>query len=459
MNFTKLSLAALVAMGIASNASALENVKVDGSVKLWYQTTDNTSFSNEGASAASKNDGLFKQNGATGDLVAKLRATGDLTKAVGFGTTMYTTTTLGLENNLVSSEAITVGATNDAAGITNGDSNLPMWLGEAYFTYKAGKTIAKVGRQELDTPLAFTETWNAAPNTFEAAVVVNQDLPDTTLVAAYVSRGNGNGASTVGKNFNAYGNFAGSYTPGETGAGAYAAGVVTTIIPMTTLQAWYYDVIDSAKAYWLQADIKAPAIAGVNLGLGLQYAGVNAAGDLENYLKSLGVEDRDTDAYAAKLSGSIAGVNLAASYASVSKGTIPVANTSTGFTKTKLYTASILSDGRIAAQPDVKSWKVEASTKVAGFDLGASYASYDVGDNDKGARLTTGNAGAGIANYTLNKQKSPSELDLSIGTKIDDINLTAYYIMQNDYTCNSATATNPEARDRQAVRVVATINF
>lgn len=449
MKFTKLSLAALIAMGIASNASALENVKVDGQVKLWYQTTDLTSLSTEAASATSKNDGIFKQVGATGDLVAKLRATGDLTKKVSFGTTMYMVTTLGLENNLVSSEAITVGSTNDVggAGVTNGDSNLPMWLGEAYMTYKAGNTLVKIGRQELDTPLAFTETWNAAPNTFEAAVVVNKDLPDTTLIAAYVARGNGNGASTVGKNFNAYGNFGSSYAPGETGAGAYAVGMLNKSIPNLTVHPVYYDVVDSATAFWIDAAYNIPNIAKIEA----LYATLSAQGDLENSLKTAGVQDRDTDAYAVKVSGELVGVKLGASYSAVSKGTIPVANTATGFTKTKIYTASILSDGRIAAQPDVKSWKVEAATKVAGFDLGASYGSYDVGDNDRGTRLTGG--------YTLNKEKSPSEIDLSVGTKIDDINVVAYYIMQSDFTCNSATSTNPEARDRQAFRVIASINF
>jgi len=447
MKFTKLSLAALAVMGIASSASAIENVKVDGSVKLWYQTTDMTAYSNEASTAAAKNDGLFKQAGASGDLVAKLRATGDLTKKVGFGTTFYSATTLGLENNLVSGEALTLGSTNDAAGITNGDSNLPMWLGEAYMTYKAGKTIAKIGRQELDTPLAFTETWNAAPNTFEAAVLLNQDLPETTLVGAYVSRGNGAAGTTVGKSFLAYGNTGNTYAPGTatTGAGAYAAGVVTTLIPMTTAQAWYYDVIDVANAFWLQADAKLP----YGLGLGLQYAGVNAAGEVKNVTLA-GLKDKNTDAFAVKLSGSVVGVNLAASYATVSSGVIPVGNTATGFTKTKLYTASILCDGRVAAQPDVDSWKIEASTKLAGFDLGASYGSYDVKENKDGLRA--------FDVYGLDKSKNPSELDLSIGTKIDDINLVAYYIMQNDYA-SKTVGTAVESRDRQAVRVIATINF
>jgi imipenem/basic amino acid-specific outer membrane pore len=44
---------------------------------------------------------------------------------------------------------------------------------------------------ELDTPLAFSETWSIVPNTFEGAVVLNQDLPDTTLVGAWIGKGNG----------------------------------------------------------------------------------------------------------------------------------------------------------------------------------------------------------------------------------------------------------------------------
>ena len=168
--------------------------------------------------------------------------------------------------------------------------------------------------------------------------------------------------------------------------------------------------------------------------------------------------EKDKDAYAIKLYGEYAGVKMAASYSSVSEGVLPLANTATGFTKTKLYTASILSDGRLAAQPDVKSWKLEASTKLAGFDLGASYASYDVGENNSGAGRLTGLGAYTLTQYQLHKDKSPSEFDFSVGTKIDEVNLTAYYIMQSDYTATAATGP-AETRDRTAVRVIASINF
>jgi imipenem/basic amino acid-specific outer membrane pore len=450
MKFTKLSLAALIAMGIASNASALENVKVDGSVKLWYQTMDTD---------ANKDSGLFKQAGAQGDLVAKLRATGDLTKNVGFGTTIYAATTLGLEQNLVQVEALNLNAGSaNGQNTLSGEDNLPMWLGEAYMTYKAGKTLVKIGRMELDTPLAFSETWNAAPNTFEAALLVNQDLPDTTLIAAYVSRGNGfdnnlavnrgtvNGGKTGFTSYwalNALGNGAMALGGADNG-GAYAAAMVNKSIPNLTLHPVYYSLQDTANAFWIDATYVVPKIVKIEA----LYSNLDTVGATEMALRDVlkvktsnGGTDYTTDAWGVQLSGEFSGVKLAGAYTSVSKGFLPVANTATGFKKTKLYTASIFSDGEVAAKPDTDSWKLSASTSVAGFDLSASYGSYSVGKNDGqndwfGAR---------------NAQYDPSEIDLSVGTKIGDINLVAYYINQSEF--------NSAKQDRQAVRVIATINF
>ena len=112
MKFTKLSLAAMIAMGVASSAFAVDNLKVDGQLKLWYHTTDTGTVAGE-ANTAFDNDGLFKKDGATGDLVARLRATGNFNSKIGFGTTLYAVSTMGLENNLVSDEAIGYTSTDD----------------------------------------------------------------------------------------------------------------------------------------------------------------------------------------------------------------------------------------------------------------------------------------------------------------------------------------------------------
>ncbi len=56
------------------------------------------------------------------------------------------------------------------------------WIDVANVTAKMGKTTAVIGRQKLDTPLAFTETWNIVENTFDAFTFVNGDIPKTKLI-------------------------------------------------------------------------------------------------------------------------------------------------------------------------------------------------------------------------------------------------------------------------------------
>jgi hypothetical protein len=485
MKFTKLSLATIVAMGFASSAFAVENVKVDGQIKLWYQTSDMTASNGATVSSIdgvtnSKNDGLFKKDGAMGDLVAKLRATGDLTKKVGFGTTLYAATTMGLENNVVNNE--TINNASNSAGQTgvNGSDKNPIWLGEAYFVYKIGKTIAKIGRQELDTPLAYSETWNAAPNTFEAAVLVNQDIPDTTLVAAYVSRGNGydnnyavNGAATragintktVTSNGTFY-NYHANAGVGDAVGGAYALAMVNKSIPNLTVHPVYYNVLDTAMAYWVDATYNVPNIVKIEA----LYANVDPVGATQRTLDALkaAASNDTTTAYAGQLSGEFAGVKLAGAYSSVSKGFLPVANTATGFKKTKIYTASILADGTVAGRPDTTGWKLSAGYTIAGIDLAASYAGYNVGKNDGKANwfnavnITDGALyGVAVPNRAAvngapaGVEYKPSEIDLSASTKVDEINLALYYINVKEFAKSAAGAKT----DLQAVRLVASINF
>lgn len=447
MKAVKLSLAAAL---VASSAFAVENVKIDGQIKFWAQTTDASNLTT---------DGLFKKAGASGNWFGKVKATGDLTKKVGFGAATYILSSGGLENNVVSDVA-----SGQATGTeTNGLAQNPYWLGEAYFNYKAGNTVVQIGRQTLDTPLAYTETWNAAPNTFEAAVMLNNDLPNTTLVAASVSRGNGttdilqtNGKTVVGAGtFSTLGT--GTAVTASTAApkGAYAFGAVNTSISGVTAQAWYYDIADAAKAYWLQADAKLP----MNLGFGAQFANLKGAGTVEDTLHTY---DLETVAYAVQATANVADINLGVAYSDVSKGTLVAGNVATGGKKSKLYTASIMSDGTIAAQPDVKSYKVSASTKVAGFDLGASYSNHQIGTNNGGLNLNPNTAQHG-AGYSVTRGANAydvNEIDLSVATKIDDINLAVYYVQRNNTSSTSATTgAVTTGIDTQAIRLIASINF
>jgi hypothetical protein len=59
---------------------------------------------------------------------------------------------------------------------------------EAYGEYKAGKTNVKIGRQGIDSIMLATNDTKMIPNTFEAAVVENKDLPNTKISAGYIVR-------------------------------------------------------------------------------------------------------------------------------------------------------------------------------------------------------------------------------------------------------------------------------
>jgi hypothetical protein len=57
---------------------------------------------------------------------------------------------------------------------------------EAFLEYKNGKTNVKVGRQGIDSMMLATNDTKMIPNTFEAAVVENKDIPNTTVRAGYI---------------------------------------------------------------------------------------------------------------------------------------------------------------------------------------------------------------------------------------------------------------------------------
>jgi hypothetical protein len=61
-------------------------------------------------------------------------------------------------------------------------------LGEAYLQYKAGNTVFKGGRQKLATPLAGADDARMVPNLFEAYLLINKDIPNTTLIAGHVTK-------------------------------------------------------------------------------------------------------------------------------------------------------------------------------------------------------------------------------------------------------------------------------
>jgi hypothetical protein len=388
MKFVKMSLAAAMLMG----ATAYAEVKTSGNAQLFYGTVD------------ADNVDLFDKYGAFGNASASVdveyKTEGGVVAKV--GATFLST--LGLEHTLV--EGIWAG------------NNLKdqLWIDEASLTFKATENTAMIlGRQYIDTPLAFSETWNIVANSMDAAVVANSDIPDTTLVGAYVGRGNGTSGFQVvdnssdlnlGGNYNLYGT---AISPALAN-GAFAFGAVTSLVPMTTFQAWYYDVVSLATAYWLQADVD---VADTGLGFGAQYASIDP--DKGN----TGIED-ETTAYAFKIgfAPKDTGMSFSAAFSDVDEGNSPIqmANTATGAmggAQSKLYTEAWWNFGYVGVS-GTTAYNVAAEFGADIADFGAYFTSTSNDDAD-----------VEMTEVTLTVAKSFGALDASIAyiyTEADDFN-------------------------------------
>lgn len=416
MKLAKMSLAAAVLLG--ASAFAIENVKVSGDAKLFYSTND------QGTGVD-----LFDKGSSAADTALRLGVTADLLKNVSMGATAYAVSTLGLENNLVSNTWTGAhGVANPASGVDDA-----AWMGELWLAGTVGKTTAKVGRMELDTPLAFSEKWSVVPNTFDAAVLINQDIPDTTLVGAWVGKGNGynvgqGSVATIG-----YANAPAVGMDGIMGAGAkfgtfvekgaYAAAIVNNSFKPLTAQGWYYNVLDVADAYWLQADINCQLVKGVKIGA--QYADISPKGLLNGV--------KDSEAYALKLAyEGVENLKVSAAYSETDKdGVLKIANVATnnlGAAQSKLYTEAWWNYGFVGA-PDTDSWNVSAEYDVKNIaKVGAYYTNADNG--------AAGNAGD-MEEITVTASRSFGPLDATlayINTELNggnDFNTVQAYLTLN----------------------------
>lgn len=427
MKVTKMSLVAAMLLG--TGLFAIENTKIEGNAQTFYQTTD------------ANNIELFDKDNSSADMGINLNVSSDLVKtdsvsiSTGVGATFLTT--LGLENNLVSGvwgNAHTATAPSGSSFGAKVDN--ASWVNEAWLAATTGKTTAKVGRMALDTPLAFTETWSIEKNTFEAGVLINEDIPDTTLVGAYI--GNGNGAEFFGNDYTTASS--GAATGGIVNAnggfttfgsdGAYAVGVVNNSIKPLTLQAWYYDVTRVVEAYWLQADLACEKIPG--LMAGAQYSGHTLSKDAVMSGTPLGLaKDVSSDVYAFMLGYEMADTfTIKGSYSQVGKDFRAGFNTATNadFAQSKLYTEAWWMYGSVT-QADTASYNITFEAPVADlFDFGAYYTNADqaeaAGNND-------------VSDFTAVASKSFGPLDTSLvysnidGEFIDQYNQIQLYLTLN----------------------------
>ena len=387
MKFTKLSLVAALLIG--SSAFAIENTKVSGDAKLFYSTQNDDK--------ANPTADLFDKSSSTGEVAVAVGVTTDLTEGVSAGVTFNGITTLGLYNNLVSKTW--TGGTKDDFVFSEA------WLAGTY-----GKTTAKVGRMQLDTPLVFSETWSIVPATFEAAVVINQNIPDTTVVGAFV--GQHDSAAVLGGGLPTDGStpFVSFYD------GAYTIGAINNSFKPLTVQAWYYDAPKAVQAYWLQADLNMNGILA-----GVQYTGIT----YNNNLIST-VSDESNDAVAAMLGYEMKDTfTIKGSYSQVGeeKNAGMGAGANLAGSQSKLYTEAWWYYGKIT-QADTTAYNVTVTAPVAGFDLGLYYTS----------ATTSNNGVAGVAD------KDFVEATFEVAKSFGPLDAGVYYIRTDSDTDNAGDA-------------------
>ena len=174
MELAKLSVVAIVVAGLASSsfaasdtlADAFKNGKINGELRAWYFDRD-TGDQNTGT-LAKGDKGLF----STGIMLSYVT---DSFYGLSLGTTFQ--------------GSYAPFASNDAKNLYGTDMyGSGAVLSEAYVTYTLGNTTAKVGRQFITSPLVNSSGSRMIKEAFQAAVLINTDLPHTTLVAGYADK-------------------------------------------------------------------------------------------------------------------------------------------------------------------------------------------------------------------------------------------------------------------------------
>jgi len=216
--------------------SIFKNAEVDGYIRAGYQDHDISG------------DKSYKSDSLGGKLHLETEKYNGISGAVSF----YTTNKI---NN------------NDTEGVPFFNSNNKSYsiLGEAFLQGVFYNTTIKLGRQELDTPFADTDDIGMIPNTFEAGVLINKDIPDTTIVLAQVQKWAGVDAQKPEE-----------FTKMYNDDSVKTFGISYDGIKDLALSGWYYDLKakntdDLDDISYVEA-VFASQINSINYELGLQYA-------------------------------------------------------------------------------------------------------------------------------------------------------------------------------------------
>ncbi|MFT7003907.1 MAG: hypothetical protein ACJAWW_001259 [Sulfurimonas sp.] len=356
MKKTLISIAA--ASLIVTSAMAADkgiDITTTGQAVIYYETESTNAT--DGAELFGSKSGVDKSVANVG---LQLNLDADLKNGFTFGSQLTYLGTAGLEKNLV------VGAKQDTTQSTTSETDSQIMMTKLFVAKKIENTTVKLGRQELPmslAPFTYTEGWSVFKNTFDAVLAVNTDIPDTTLVGAYVSQGN----SVAAGSFDTMSDFEAHTTVGDvyvTGA-AYMLTVQNKSLPMTTITASYYDVAkldtnasgsganEGASIVWIDAKIADKSLP-MGLTIGLQ------GGTLMTETSALD----DTTAFGAKVDFKpMDALTLGLAYSSVDDGDVAMRNIAPGAQASPLYT-------QIAKNVDAISLDADTFLVKAAYNTG-----------------------------------------------------------------------------------------
>ena len=284
MKLTKVSLAALVALGAFSSVAsatpleeAIKNVDLSGFARYRYT---NTHVKNSGPSYQ-KPDKESKANHEF-RMITNFKAAIDDNF---FGV-------IGLRYNATDNSGDGVTAGTDAT-----NTKTPFKVHQFYLGYKAGNTTITAGKQEIGSYFTDDEVGTGIR-------VVNEDIEGLTLTALAFDALEGTQDFSNGELYDVETDFLKGYDVGN----LYAAGIAGSYDPIN-FQLWYGSLTNLAGV--LAADVSANFAINndVSLGARINYANSQVDKDAKNALNY-----EDGNFYAGELSTSLYGFDLAAGY-------------------------------------------------------------------------------------------------------------------------------------------------
>ncbi|NCC11516.1 MAG: outer membrane porin, OprD family, partial [Bacteroidia bacterium] len=260
-------------------------------------------------------------------------------------------------------------------------------LSEAYLGYKLGKTDVKVGRQYISTPLVNGSGSRIFKESFEGVVLVNTDLPQTTLFAGYVDKFQGRTSAVMGDADGDEPSFKHRAVFGNAGTfrfdNAYTAGVINKSISNLTLTAQYVltNDVETVNRATQAGDVDVYyAEAGYVLPMSNFKLGFDA-----NYRASRTDKDVDMDGYytAARISlKDLAGFGASFAYGTTSNKDLVILGAGNG---PSTYTGSLIRASTETARANTDSYLFTATydlSKVGVTGLGV-LAQYGKIEQDK----------------------------------------------------------------------------